>query len=416
MSTRPGASFLAMRGFATALLALVAILFVAAKSQEAAHPAWGFVRAFAEAALVGGLADWFAVTALFRRPLGLPIPHTAVIPRSQGRIADALGAFIVDNFLSRDLVAERLRGKDLSAVVARWLADRDNAARIADAVALSAPGVLDALDDTAVAQFLRRQAEALGREARAAPAAGRIVRLLTEQGRHQALIDAALKEGWRWLAENEAGIRARLRERTAWLWRMMSVDARAADSLILAIQDTLKEASASPSHPIRARITDGLHGFADRLATSDDLQRQVEAVKDDVLAHPATQAYLEGVWAAAKAALRRDVSAGGDSEVRRAISNALVHLGEGLLADAAAREAINVRLRVFLTDMAGRHGKDVAGLVSDTIRSWDAHTLTDKLEQNVGRDLQYIRINGTLIGGFVGLILHTITVTVLTPQ
>lgn len=398
-----------MRGFATALLALVAIIFVVAKGQETGHPAWGFVRAFAEAALVGGLADWFAVTALFRRPLGLPIPHTAVIPRSQGRIADALAAFIVDNFLAPDLVAERLKDKDLAAGVAGWLADEDNAARIADAVTLSAPGVLDALDDAAVASFLRRQAESLGKEARAAPAAGRIVRLLTEQGRHQALIDAALKEAWRWLAENEAGIRARVRDRTAWLWRMMSVDSKAADALIHAIEETLKDASKATDHPIRTRITDGLHNFADRLATSDDLQRQVEAIKDDVLSHPATQAYLEGVWAAAKLAVRRDADKGADSELRRTVTGALVGLGQGLMADADARDAINVRLRGVLVDLSGRHGKDVAGLVSDTIRSWDSATLTDKLEQNVGRDLQYIRINGTLIGGLVGVFLHTAT-------
>jgi uncharacterized membrane-anchored protein YjiN (DUF445 family) len=410
-----GRSLPAMRGFATALLGLVALIYIGAKSQEAAHPAWGFLRAFAEAALVGGLADWFAVTALFRRPLGLPIPHTAVIPRSQDRIADALAAFIVDNFLSPDLVAARLRDKDLAAGMAAWLADRDNAARIADAAALTAPGILDALDDMAVANFLRRQAEVLGREARAGPAAGRIVRLLTEQGRHQALIDAALKEAWRWLAENEAGIRARVRDRTAWLWRLMSVDSKAADSLILAIEDTLKEASKDADHPIRARITDGLHDFADRLATSHALQRQVEAVKDEVLSHPATQAYLEGVWGVAKAALRRDADAGPDSAVRQAVSAGLMRLGEGLLTDREAREAINGRVRVFLIDLAGRHGKDVARLVSDTIRSWDAHTLTEKLEINVGRDLQYIRINGTLIGGLVGLLLHTVTYFLLPP-
>lgn len=404
-----------MRGVATALLALVALVYIGAKSQEASHPAWGFLRAFAEAALVGGLADWFAVTALFRRPLGLPIPHTAVIPRSQDRIADALAAFIVDNFLRPSLVADRLRDKDLAAGMATWLADPGNAARIADAAALTAPGILDALDDAAVANFLRRQAEILGSEARAAPAAGRIVRLLTEQGRHQALIDAALKEAWRWLAENEAGIRARVRDRTAWLWRMMSVDSKAADSLIQAIEETLKEASGEPSHPIRARITSGLHDFADRLATSPTLQRQVEAVKDDMLNHPATQAYLEGVWGAAKQAVRRDAMAGADSAMRQAVAAGLVRLGEGLLADPAAREAINQRLRTLIVDLAGRHGKDVARLVSDTIRSWDTRTLTDKLEGHVGNDLQYIRINGTLIGGLVGLLLHTAT-TVFAPQ
>lgn len=398
-----------MRGLPTALLAAAAVLFVIAKIHEQSHWGWGYARAFAEAAMVGGLADWFAVTALFRRPMGLPIPHTAVIPRSQGRIADALAAFIVDNFLSAELVSARLKDKDLAAGLAGWLADEANAARIADAVVLAAPGVLDALDDAAVAAFLRRQAEILARDAKAAPAAGRIVRLLTEQGRHQTLIDAALKEAWRWLAENEAGIRARVRERTAWLWRMMSVDSKAADSLIHAIEETLKEAAKSPDHPIRARITGGLQDFADRLASSDELQRQVEQMKDDVLSHPATQAYLEGVWAAAKAGLRRDAAAGVDSELRRTVLAGLVHLGRGLLTDAAARDAINQRLRAVLSELAGRHGKDVAGLVSETIRSWDAATLTDKLEQNVGKDLQYIRINGTLIGGLVGVLLHGAT-------
>jgi uncharacterized membrane-anchored protein YjiN (DUF445 family) len=400
----------AMRRLATGLLLVMVLLYLVARAQEQAdvHFAWGFVRAFAEAAMIGGLADWFAVTAIFRRPLGLPIPHTAVIPKNQGRIADALGAFIADNFLQPDLVRARVAERDLAGGLARFLADPDHSARLARGAVSAIPPLLDTLDDETVAAFLRRQAVERGREARVSPGAGRILRALTEQGRHHPVVDAGLAEAWKALAINEPEIRARVRERTAPLWRLIKLDKQSADAIVGALADTLRAAATDPGHPLRVQATEALHRFARNLEHDPALQARVEAIKDDLLAHPAVQAYLDGVWGAAKAQLRADCL-DPDSRLAGALAEALTALGRGLLEEAPVREALNERLRGAIVDLAGRHGPDVARIVSETVRGWDAKTVVDKLEQNVGRDLQYIRVSGTLIGGAVGLALHAVS-------
>lgn len=410
MTSKGGAplTYAGARRLATGLLLAMALVYVASAGMAGLHPAWGYVRAFAEAAMVGGLADWFAVTALFRRPLGLPIPHTAVIPNSKDRIAETLSQFIVTNFLAPELVARRLEGVDLAHGLARQLADAQTAERVADGLASAVPALLDTLDDRRVADFLQRIVEAQAREFRAAPLIGEALAILTEQGRHQALVDAAIVEGWKALSENEVAFRARVRERTGWLWRIAGVDVQAADSLIAAVRDTLEEIATTPNHPTRARITAALAGVARDLKTSPDLQARVEAAKTDLLSHPAVSAYLDDIWRQLKAGMRAAAERK-DGGLRDGLARALADAGAALLRDAPAREALNVRLRALLAALAARHGEDVARLVADTIRSWDAATITEKLEGSVGRDLQYIRMNGTIVGGLVGLLIHALS-------
>ena len=407
MSARGGAplTFKAARRLATGLLVAMAGLYFVAAALTPAYPGFSYVRAFAEAAMVGGLADWFAVTALFRRPLGLPIPHTAVIPNGKDRIAETLAHFIVSNFLDPELVSRRLEGVDLAAGLARQIADPATAGRVADGVASAIPALLDTLDDDRVSGFLQRALEAQANDFRAAPLIGEALAILTEQGRHQALVDAAIEEGWKALAENEVAFRARVRAKTGWLWRVAGVDVQAADSLIAAVRETLEEIAKAPNHPTRARITAALAAVARDLKTSPELQARVEAAKTELLAHPAVSAYLGDVWAQAKRGLRA-AAENRDGGLRGGLSRVLTETGEALMRDAPAREALNVRLRALVAALAARHGADVARLVSDTIRSWDAATITEKLEAAVGRDLQYIRMNGTIVGGLVGLAIH----------
>ncbi|MES1199635.1 MAG: DUF445 domain-containing protein [Pseudomonadota bacterium] len=371
-------------------------------------PAWAYVRAFAEAAMVGGLADWFAVTAIFRRPFGLPIPHTAVIPRNQARIADALGQFVAVNFLAPAVVGARLEQQDIATALARQMAEPQTARRIADGVIDAAPSVLDLLDDDVVADFLRRQLAEFSRDARLSSAIGQGIKLLTDQGRHQPLLDAALIESWRALDEHEDAIRAQVSARTNWLLRLISVDTRTADALIAGIEDTLKEIARDPNHPARQRVTDVLQRFAHDLQNDPELRARVEQIVGDVLAHPAVSAYLEGLGKALKGMLRSGAELS-NSTLRATFADAITRLGGALLADEDVRVSLNVRLRALLVEVSGRHGGDVARLISETIRSWDTATVVDKLEQNVGRDLQYIRINGTVIGGLVGLAIHQLT-------
>lgn len=395
-----------MRMLAGGLLIVMALAYVLAVTQTSQNGAWGYVRAFCEAALVGGLADWFAVTAIFRRPLGLPIPHTGVIPRSKERIADALGEFVSVNFLAPEVVGERLKNQDLAASLGRQLSDPVSARRLADALLDALPSILDLLDDEVVSEFVRRQLGEFSRAERLAPAIGRGLRLLTDHGRHQPVLDAALAEGWRALEENEAAIRAQVRARTSWFWRLIGLDARASNALISALETTLREIAEQPDHPARRRITELLHRLSDEMQHSPQLRANIEQLFSEILAHPAVAKYFGDLWRALRSALHADEA---NSPARRALADAIEHFGKSLLEDAAVLDSLNRRLRSLLTEVSGRHGRDIGGLISETIRSWDTQTIVQKLEQNVGPDLQYIRINGTIIGGLIGLAIHQAT-------
>lgn len=398
-----------MRRLANGLLLAIMGLFVFSHMWEPDGQDWDmhwrFVRAFAEAAMVGGLADWFAVTAIFRHPLGVPVPHTAVIPKNQDRIADAVGRFIADNFLKPELVAERVKDKDLSEALGKWLAESSQSTALAGGLVSAVPALLDALDDETVAAFLREQAAEAAEGASVAPAFGSVLEALAEQGRHQAILDALLKQGYRLLESNQELIRDRIRGRSGWFMRFVSADKKVADTVIDAVNDLLYEVASDGAHPVRQQLNQMVAEFADDLRRDPELQARVGTWLQDAAKHPSVAGAVEAGWVAFKAALRRDC-ASPNGRLRAWMQNALTNLGAGLLREPQVREALNARLRSLLVQLAGRHGEDVARLVSETIRRWDSQTIVDKLETNVGRDLQFIRLNGTIIGGLVGLVLH----------
>lgn len=397
-----------MRLSAGALLLFMCGLYVLSVTQAAALPAAGYVRAFAEAAMVGGLADWFAVTAIFRRPFGLPIPHTGVIPRNQDRIAAALGEFVSVNFLAPDIVRTRLEETDLARALGEQLAERATARRVVDGALDALPAVADLSDDADFSEFLRRQIGVMARQPQFSGALGRVLRVLTEDGRHHALINAAIAEGWRALETHEPELRGLVRARTPWFGRLISLDDRAADALIDGVEGALRAVAADPDHPTRRRITDALQGLADDFERSPALRVKVEKFVADMLAHPAAAAYLNDLWRTIKARLRADPGAGADA-TRDALAETLMRMGEALAADDDARAALDRRLKTLVVELSARHGPDIGALIADTIRGWDAKTVVEKLERNVGADLQFIRINGTLIGGLVGLVIHQAT-------
>lgn len=398
-----------MRRLANGLLVLIMALFVFSHLWEPPGQNWDmhwrFVRAFSEAAMVGGLADWFAVTAIFRRPLGLPIPHTAVIPNNQDRIADAVGRFIADNFLKGELVAERVKDKDLSEALAKWLADPAQSTALAGGMVQAVPALLDALDDETVAAFLRQQAAEAAEGARVAPAFGSVLEALAEQGRHQAILDALLAQGYHLLEQNKELVHEKVRSRSGWLMRFVSADKKVADTVINAVNDLLYEVASDPHHPLRAQLNEIVSKFASDLRDDPELQARVGSWIKEAAVHPSVGQAVEAGWSEFKIALRRDC-ASPDGKLKSWLEGALTNLGAGLLREPGVRAALNARLRSLLAELADRHGEDVARLVSETIRRWDSATVVEKLESNVGRDLQYIRLNGTIIGGLVGLVLH----------
>jgi len=395
----------AMQRLALMLLLVAAGVFLAARMYEPLHPGLGYLRAFCEAALVGGLADWFAVTALFRRPLGLPIPHTAIIPEKKDRLGDALGDFVERNFLSPEIVAGKLTDIDFSSVLSEWLADPGRSGLVAGKLAELLPRLLDALGEEPMRHFIRDSVVQGLRRIEMAPIAAGLLDTLTAGDRHQELVDELLKQAERLLREAEPEIRGRVRTKTAWLWQKLGVDEKISDRLIEAAEEALAEVGSDPSHAWRQRFTQLIREYVDALRSSDEYRRQAERLKQAVLAHPQLADYLGAVWDEVRAHVRED-AARPDSRVRTNLEATLVWLGQALRADPAVRDALNGWVRAVLTELVQTRRNEVAALISDTVRRWDAGTVSDKIEHAIGRDLQYIRINGTLIGGLVGLLLH----------
>ncbi|WP_310498912.1 DUF445 domain-containing protein [Sandarakinorhabdus sp.] len=396
-----------MRAAATLLLALMASIFVAASVYHGAHPALPWVRAFAEAAMVGGLADWFAVTALFRHPMGLPIPHTAIIPANKDRIGDSLAQFLKENFLTPAVVARRLETADLAGIVASALqADRSTGKRRRGLGPLLAR-LIEALDDKAVGDLVRDTATSRLKAMALSPIVADAVDTTLAKGRHEPIIDAALDWGLKTLSSEEPTIRGMVADRTNWFLRLVNVDESVSDSLIGSVQRLLVEVKHDPYHPLRQRLHDSLKTWAFDLRHFPESQEKVEGFKDDLIANPAMGTLLSGLWGEARDALVRSLNDPASAEADR-LGPAMKALGARLDSDANLSHAVNLALRRAIVGLAHDYGDAIVALVSDTVRGWDASTVTEKVENAVGRDLQFIRINGTIIGGLIGIAMHGI--------
>jgi uncharacterized membrane-anchored protein YjiN (DUF445 family) len=398
--------FFRMRALATGLLAGMFLLFLAAALLQAEYPWLGYVRAFAEAAMVGALADWFAVTALFRHPLGIPIPHTAVIPRNKERIGESLGTFVGEHFLPPDVVRAQLARVDLGELIGRWLADPDRAASLSNEAARLLPGLFEALDDERVRGFVRGKLSGRLEAVDLAPLAGDILAALAADRRHQRLLDAVLVQIAVLIMEKEPFIREKIRDSTGWLWKKLSVDQRAFNGIMRAIGQLLHDMGENAEHELRQRFDQVVEDFIRKLKESADYQERAEALKRQLLANPDFQYRLEELWEDLRLRLLADVKAP-ESEIRRLLQTAVVQLGEALLTQPSLREGLNPWLRDSLADLVESRRQEVARLIPDTMRTWDADTMAERLELQVGSDLQFIRINGTLVGGLVGLGIYT---------
>jgi uncharacterized membrane-anchored protein YjiN (DUF445 family) len=399
-----------MRLVATVLLLAMAVLFVAAHRLAGTHPAWGYCAAFAEAAMVGGLADWFAVTALFRRPLGLPIPHTAIIPENKDRIADSMAGFLRANFLTPQVVARRLQGLDAARALGTWLTRSrapvpDIPGRIGDSLGSLLAEILATLDPDKIGRpakaLLRAQIDRID----LAPLIGQVLAGMIADGRHMPVIEALLRRAGALLEANEPALRALIHDRTSTLMRWVGLDERLANALLDAIYTLLAETMVDPAHPLRRRIDETLGQLAHDLVHDPALGRRVARMKTEALDNPAFAAWLDGLWERSRAGLIALLRAPGDAAEW---TPGLSGFGHALTEDAVLRAMVNRFARRSLTGLASRHGADIVRIVSETIRRWDARTVTRRIESAVGRDLQFIRINGTLVGGLVGLTLHAL--------
>lgn len=396
-----------MKAVATGTLVVMAGVFALATALLDRHPAWGFVRAFAEAAMVGGLADWFAVTALFRHPLGLPIPHTAIIPKNKDRIGDALAAFLRSNFLTPSVVARRMRRIDVAGAAGRFLQAPPQGGRMREGASRLAADMLAGLDDRALGGMVKTAVSQRIRAFEIAPVLGTALGSAIGENRHIPMLDAGVAWAAKALDANEGLIRAMVHQRANWILKLAGLDTKLADSIIAGLKKLADDMVADPDHPIRLRAQEGLAELADKLQTDGETRAKVEEIKGQLLDNPAVAAWLDDLWRKGRTALLRALE-----DPERALAGrfgeTLRGLGRTLETDGRLNGAVNMYARRAAVGTVASYGDGIVTLVSDTIRGWDAGTVTQRLEGAVGRDLQYIRINGTVVGGLVGLLIHTV--------
>ncbi|MXO65714.1 DUF445 domain-containing protein [Altericroceibacterium endophyticum] len=396
-----------MRVLATGLLVVMGALFLLARHYEGAHPAWPYVMAFAEAAMVGGLADWFAVTALFRHPLGLPIPHTAIIPSNKNRIADSMAAFLQANFLTPAVVARRLRDMNLARSMGAFLADPEFArsSRIRGGASELFAQVLETLDpDRLGAQVKSGLALQLER-VRVAPLLGQMLSAAIADKRHIPVMESLIRWAGLTLEDNEDLVRAMVAQRANALLRWTGLDDRLANSVLDGLYKLLAEVLINPDHPMRAKLEEGLESLAHDLQYDPKMQARVEGMKAELLANPALGDWWQGVWERLRHRMI-DMARNPGDVMSGQLGDSIRELGQSLQDNPALQLQVNRFARRTAVGIASRYGGQIVRLVSETVKRWDAKTVSARIEGAVGRDLQFIRINGTLVGGLVGLTLH----------
>ncbi len=393
-----------MKRRATGLLVVMAVAFVVI-TVFGDDTGWtGYVQAAVAASLVGGVADWFAVTAVFRHPLGVPIPHTAVIVERKDKFGETLGAFVQENFLSSDAMTARLREAHLARRLGDWLADRAHAETVARHVADAAVQLADMLRDEDVQGMLHEQVRSGLENVPLAPLAGKVLRGATEEGRHQELFDAVLRGVGRSLDEHRETLRSRFEEESPW-WVPTAIDHRIFDRLLDGLCSFFDSINADPDHELRARLDDWIEQLVERLEHSPEYRVRGEQLKGDLLDHPELRDWIGSLWIDAKAGLRSQ-AADPESELRQRLADAIVASGRQLRGDPALAAKVDDVIEWGVRYVGEHFHAEIAGLVSGTLARWDAEETSRKLEILLGPDLQFIRINGTVVGGLVGLGIH----------
>ena len=394
----------ATRRQATGLLAVVAAVFVVSTVFVSDHRWLAWIQATAVASMAGGLADWFAVTALFRRPLGLPIPHTAIIVERKDRFGETLGAFVQESFLSPDAVVARLRAASAIPRLAGWLADADHAEALAGQAARLAVEAADLLNDEDVRDLLVTLARERLDGVALAPVAGQALEQLIRNNRHQPVLDAALGALARYLEAHGNELHGRLGTKSPW-WLPGPVEGRVVNRLVERSQHVLAEMATDRQHPLRLQMDEAVRTMAADLQTSDELRARGEELKAELLGQPQLRTFATSLWADAKSQLRSEAT-DADSGLRRHLASTIAQTGVRLRDDPELAAGGERGLESVARTVLERVDDELAGLVSGTIARWDATETSRRLELLLGPDLQYIRINGTVVGGLAGLALH----------
>jgi uncharacterized membrane-anchored protein YjiN (DUF445 family) len=397
-----------MKALATGLLVAATVVFLLSRWWEVNDgPVWiGYVRAMAEAGMVGALADWFAVTALFRRPLGLPIPHTAIIPTKKDVFGDSLGDFVGENFLAEDVVRDKLARVEVSSRVGAWIGQEANADRITAELATAARGVVTVLRDDAVQEVIEQVLVRKLMERPVGPPLGTVLEGILADGAHHRLVDLVCDRAYDWVTANHDTVLRIVHDRAP-TWSPRFVDDMIADRVFLEVQNFAWGVKTDPEHPLRKAIDTFLVEFAADLQNDPETIERAERIKHQIVGHPNVQKFIGQAWGTVKG-LILDAAADPSSALRTRVRDGLVAFGTRLSTDTELRAKIDG----WLGDAAGyvvRHYRgEITTLITDTVARWDAEETSRKIELQVGRDLQFIRINGTVVGSLAGLVIYTV--------
>ncbi len=393
-----------MRWVATGLLAAMAAVFVAASLLRESWPWLGLIRAFAEAALIGGLADWFAVTALFRHPLGLPIPHTAIVRRRKDDIGRALAGFIGRHFLTRDVVENRLARVDLAARLGEWLSHSNNSRMLGHDLSVAAGWLVRGAESGRLGDALKPGLRSLVDGIPPHRIFATVIDVLASGNHAQSLIDRLVEYGREQLSANKLQIRVRIKERSPW-WMPKFVDEEIYDQLVGELERILNEIGDDPSHEARVMLNERLRSLKDELGRDPALIAKGTALRDEILNHPEVNRFLSELWARARDYLQRELD-DPDSDIRAGIESELARLGAKLRDDSELAARINGWLSGMIVYVVEHYRDPISRTISETIAEWDPDATAQRIELHIGSDLQFIRINGTLVGGLVGVLLY----------
>ncbi len=396
-----------MRTVAVALLLFAAVVYVATLGRDGA---WGFVNAGAEASMVGAIADWFAVTALFKHPLGLPIPHTALIPKRKDELGKGLEEFVGENFLQEDIIRERVLAAQISARVGTWLSDTDNARRVVDEVSDVAAIALDQVRDEHIADLVTEALVPRFRDEPIAPLLGSALMEVLRDDLHHSVVDLAVDEMHQWLLENPETFTRVLEERAPW-WAPPKLNDAVTSRLHVQALAWLEDIRDDPHHQARDALDSMLGQLAHDLLNDAETQARTEAFKVRLLDHPQVVTTAISLWKAMRTALLGSIQ-DREGAVRRRLLEELNLFAGRLQEDAELRERLDRRAADLTVFLVARYGAEVTTVITSTIERWDGKEASRRIELHVGRDLQFIRINGTIVGGLVGVVIHAFSLLV----
>ena len=394
-----------MKRLATGLFLFVSLIYLVSAIFEPSYYWLSYVNATSEAAMVGAVADWFAVTAIFKHPLGLKIPHTAIIPNRKDDIAAQFGEFVQHNFLSPDVITDKIRSMGLSRRVATWISAPENASAIANQITTGLAGVVKVINDDDIQSLIEKKIQEKIRTTSFAPTIGELLSFISSGRRQQDLFDSAVKMGLFLLEDNDTDIRETVEQETPW-WFPGTLDRAIYNRIVRSSSKMLYAMQVDIYHPLRVKMMTMVNQFLDDLKHSEDIHEKERAIKEDLLQAPAVVEFTSSLWFDIKNLLIAQ-SENPDAELRRAIEQSVIGFGESILKDDALARKIDGWAEDSARYLIASYGHEVSSLIADTIEGWDPTATSMRIEEQIGKDLQFIRINGTIVGGLVGLSIHS---------